>query len=177
MDARRLLTLAAIPLVGVVACGERAAEEEAAEGGMAEGEMAGERAAGQAAEKTVDLTPKNDSGITGTAVIEETAGGDSLRVSLTLNGLAEGNQYPAHIHTGTCQQTGGVAVGLTGVTGQAGGSGTSTSTVAADALSADQSYYVQAHLPNGTPASCGNLPAPEGGSGGGQASSGQGGGY
>jgi LPXTG-motif cell wall-anchored protein len=48
---------------------------------------------------TVQLSPQNNSGITGTATL--TSMGDQTRVILTLTGAGAGPE-PAHIHEGTC---------------------------------------------------------------------------
>jgi Cu/Zn superoxide dismutase len=49
---------------------------------------------------TLSLASQNNSGITGTAVITELAGG-KMRVEIRANGAGAGPQ-PAHIHDGTC---------------------------------------------------------------------------
>lgn len=156
MNPRHLAAILLVPFA-VLACGEQAQQqattEEQAEEPAAETD-AGAQAEGQ---NQLSLQPKNDSGITGTARWQ--VEGDSVRVMLSLEGLTEGDQYPAHVHRGTCTEGGGVAAALSPVTGQSGGTGESIATVARDNFSSGESYYVQAHLPDGTPATCGNLPS------------------
>lgn len=156
--------LVALSIAGLIACGGG----EAGDSGQTEaGGQAAEEAAGQMEESTgaadsvqVTLAPKNESGIEGTATVRHMA--DTAHVSVRLSGLTSGNSYPAHIHQGTCQEGGGVAAGLTSVKA-ADGSGTSETRIPAGELSMDASYFVQAHLPDGTPAACGDLPAHDGG--------------
>jgi hypothetical protein len=110
---------------------------------------------------TAMLASKNNSRLTGTVVL--TASGDSTSVALTLHGGRSGTTYSSHVHFGTCEQPGGVVAALTGVKVGADGSGTSTTMVATSTLNAARqehgSLLAQAHLPNGTPAACGDIPA------------------
>lgn len=112
---------------------------------------------GQAAGGAVSvlLSPKNQSGIEGEARIRPKD--DSLQVELLLQGISPGQRYPAHVHRGSCAAGGGVAAALSSVSGKQE-PGTSTTTIAASAVPADTSYFIQAHLSDGTPAACGNVP-------------------
>ena len=100
-------------------------------------------------------------------------------VEVTLQGLEAGETYPVHVHRGTCAEGGDVFHPLAGVTAGDGGEGTSTTTVTAAEMSekmaememgmeGDQgmeehpSFFVMAHLPDGTPAACGDVPMKEG---------------
>lgn len=170
MTSRTLAATLFLPFA-VLACGEQGQQQA-----MSDQEAASEMEAGTdtAAEAAADrnqiaLQPKNDSGITGTARWQ--LQGDSVSFTLSLEGLTEGDEYPAHVHRGTCSAGGGVAAALSPVTGGSGGTGQSTATVARADFESGQSHYVQAHLPDGTPASCGNLPSDAG-----LASGGEGGG-
>lgn len=154
-----LAPLVALTVTGLIACGggETGGSGEMEAGGQAS-EEAGQmqETSGEADSVRVTLAPRNQSGIEGTATIRHTA--DTVHVTVSLTGLSSGTSYPAHIHEGTCQGGGGVAAGLTSV--KAGdGSGSSETRIPATTLSTDASYFVQAHLPDGTPAACGNLPA------------------
>lgn len=156
MKAIRRTAALLVPLA-MVACAEQGGDQAAMNGEEAAADrQAMEDRAGQQA-TSVPLGSKNDSGITGTARI--TPQGDSLAVQVSLSGLTEGESYAAHVHEGSCESGGGVAVGLNAATGQADGTGSSTATIAAATLQAGQGYYVQAHLPDGTPAACGDMPA------------------
>lgn len=160
MRAIRAAGALLVPLA-VMACAEQGGEQAAMEGEpAAEQQMAA--ATGQEAPPATEvaLSSKNDSGIMGTATL--TPRGDSLAVELSLSGLTEGDGYAAHLHEGTCESGGGVAVGLAAVTGQADGTGTSMKSIARAALEPGQSYFIQAHLPDGTPAACGDVPAMQG---------------
>jgi hypothetical protein len=141
------------PALGLLAC-NKSNENQAA--------MSGAAMAAMPAPANVALAAKNNSGITGSAVL--TRSGDSTSVALTLNGATSGTAYPSHIHFGTCDQPGGVVAPLTSVTAGANGSGSSTTMVATAALDAARQAHgallVQSHQPNGTPAACGAIPAP-----------------
>ena len=60
---------------------------------------------------TFTLKEQNNSGESGTATLEETAG--KVKVTLNLTGAPAGVTQPAHIHTGTCANIGGVLYPLT----------------------------------------------------------------
>ncbi len=160
-----LTPLVALTVAGLVACGggETGDSGEMEASGDASEEAAGQmqESAGVADSFQVTLGPKNQSGIEGTATIRHMA--DTVHVTVSLTGLTSGNSYPAHIHQGTCQEGGGVAAGLTAVEA-ADGSGSSETQVPASELSMDASHFLQAHLPDGTPAACGDFPS-TGGSG------------
>lgn len=175
------IPLLAIAAAGLVACGggdtgqQTEMEGEAQETAEAADQMEDTAAAGTMADSAVEvsLAPKNKSGIRGTASLRHRA--DTLRVSLRLTGLEAGSSYPAHIHEGTCQEGGGVAAGLTSVSAT-DSTGTSETRIPAGKLTMEGSYFVQAHLPDGTPAACADLPSHAGGSGMDTASSAGGGG-
>ena len=80
-------------------------------------------AAAQDTTLTIAVTAQNDSGQSGTATLS--ADGDQTRVVIDL-GNSPGGPQPAHIHTGTCANLGGIAYNL-----EFPRDGKSTSTVAA----------------------------------------------
>ncbi len=59
------------------------------------------------------------SGISGTALLEETSTGNS-KVTITLTGTPSGGEHPAHIHFNSAAVGGGIAVSLTPVNGTTG---------------------------------------------------------
>jgi Cu/Zn superoxide dismutase len=63
---------------------------------------------------TVDLGAQNGSGETGTAALTQKPEGVEVVITLA---NAPATAQPAHIHTGTCAQLGGVQYPLTSVTG------------------------------------------------------------
>lgn len=171
MNGRKLAAALLVPFVAI-ACAEQG--QEGQRGQTGEEEMPGAEQqtpaetdpAGDMQEE-VELDALNESGLSGTA--DWTAEGDSVRFVLSVDGLEQGQEYPAHVHQGDCESGGGVAVGLEPVTAADGG-GESTAVVARSSFSAGQDYFVQVHLPDGTPAACGDLPtdaglAPDGGQG------------
>lgn len=156
----RKTTITALVLLSplaVLACGETGTQEGGQMGEAAMDTAASEAMAGQEqAGTTVSLSAKGESGVTGD--VRLVPAGDSVQVALSLTGLTEGQSYPAHVHTGSCSAGGGVAQPLSSVTGQAGGTGSSTSTVAGSVFG-DTTYFVQAHGSGGTPVACGDLPS------------------
>lgn len=123
-----------------------------------EKETAKEKAAagGQEAEVTVQLAPKNDSGVRGTARIyesepeaeveeeaeaeehgeeyehgegEEHEESHAHRVVVELEGLEAGQTYPVHVHRGSCAEGGPVLIPLESVEAGASGSGSATTTI------------------------------------------------
>lgn len=113
---------------------------------------------GEATVDTVALAPKNNSGITGSVIVNESA--DSTTITVILKGGVPGNTHPTHIHHGTCAEPGAVLQPLTSVTIGADSTGTSTTTVATKTLEdAEDSgpLLVQTHQPGGVPAACGAI--------------------
>jgi len=162
MRTAKLWVLMGLPFV-LVACGGEEGGEEASEadtvatvdsaapaGGMAM-DTAG-AAAGMAS--TVALSPLNNSGISGEANVSEQAGQTQVMVRLT--GSQPNAVHKGHIHSGTCENLGGVVAPLQDVTIGADGSGTSTSTVSQPMMNlANGQHVVNYHLPDGKPAACG----------------------
>lgn len=111
---------------------------------------------------TVDLVPKNDSGISGEAHLVH---GDSLlHVGLTATGLEAGSEYPAHIHQGSCSSGGGVVAGIGPLAATSNGeAGTNTGVPLSTLMEANEegdgehAFFLQIHLPDGTPAACGDV--------------------
>ena len=110
---------------------------------------------------TLSLDAKNDSRIQGTVTL--TPRGDSTVVELSLSGAKTGETVQSHIHFGTCDTPGGVVAPLESVTVGSDGSGSSRTTVARsrldDARKAHGSLLVQAHMADGKPAACADVPA------------------
>lgn len=173
MNGRNVAATLLVPFVALACAeqgqqGQQAAEQEQTAGAQ-DTAMAEEGAQQAQQQNRVALSAKGQSGVTGSATW--TVRTDSVAFNLSLEGLSGGQQYPAHVHRGTCQSGGGVAAGLNPVTAGQGGMGEGTATLARSSFSAGQNYFVQVHLPDGTPAACGDLPADAGlapGAGGGQ---------
>lgn len=113
---------------------------------------------------TVRLSPKNDSGVRARARLVH--GEQELSVALSAVGVEAGEEYPAHIHQGSCESGGGVVAAVGPVTRAEGAqAGQATSTVALDKLKQAKEkaegehpdFFLQVHLPDGTPAACGDI--------------------
>ena len=147
-----------LPVVGLLACRGKQQNEENAMGststpGTEQHQMA-------MAPGAVMLMAKNNSGITGSFTTQSV--GDSTSFTVTLHGGAPGTSYPTHVHDGNCAAPGAMIQPLASVTVGPDSTGTSTSTVATSVLTAARkangALLVQSHLPDGTPAACGEVP-------------------
>ena len=114
----------------------------------------GTSAGAQEENRTVELTPSRDSGVSGTATFQDTGGG--VQVNLNLQGFPEGGvEHLAHIHSGaTCQddrndQGGPVEFPLESVTAKDDGTGSSTTTIegttVAQLFDGSEKRYVNVH--------------------------------
>ena len=155
MRTARRTPVLVVACAALMACGQGGEQQQAQTEEEAAAQKKAEQAAQSGEDVSVTLSPKNESGIRGRALLARQ--GDSIRVRLTLSGLEPGTSYPAHVHEGTCQAGGGVATALAGVAAE-DTTGASTTTFAASAVSPDGAYFLQAHLPDGTPAACGDVP-------------------
>lgn len=158
MKTTRILAWALVPMVAIACQGREAQQEQGGEQATQQAAQ-GQEAAGQmqeSAAQTVTMSSKGESGITGTATLSA-AGGDSVQIQVSLKGIEAGKSYPTHVHHGSCEAEGGVAQPLNSVEGQSDGTGSSTTTVAHSLFMPDSSYFVQSHLPDGTPAACGDI--------------------
>lgn len=114
---------------------------------------------------TVELSPKAESGVRARARLVHDE--DHVRVGIAARGIEVGDEYPAHIHRGTCEEGGGVVADVGPVTRSAedGDVGQATATVPVEELKQAKeeseaehpSFFLQIHLPDGTPAACGDV--------------------
>ena len=150
--ATRLFWL--IPVLGAVACG----------GGKPASQAAANAPPAVTAAPQVAMATRNNSGITGSATLA--ASGDSTTITVALHGVTPGQTYASHVHAGGCDTPGAMLIPLTSVVAGADSAGTSTTTIATARLDSARTQYgallVQSHLPSGTPAACGDLPAHQG---------------
>lgn len=98
----------------------------------------------------------NDSGIEGEATATHSAQDVTVSIVLT-EGAQPDVSYPAHIHTGTCEQGGPVAVDIGPVQNLQ-----SSKTIQLAALPSGQPAYIQVHGPGGQPVACGDMEGHEG---------------
>ena len=110
---------------------------------------------------TLSLDEEHDSRMSGTVTL--TPRGDSTVVMITLQGARAGESVHSHIHYGTCENPGGVVAPLADVLIGSDGTGMSRTIVARslldEARKAHGALLVQAHLANGKPAACADVPA------------------
>lgn len=114
---------------------------------------------------TVELSAKGESGVRARARLVRDE--DHLRLGIAARGIEVGEEYPAHIHRGTCDEGGGVVADVGPVTRSAedGDVGQATATVPMEELKQAKeegeaeppSFFLQIHLPDGTPAACGDV--------------------
>lgn len=156
-----------------LACMLAAAGLLACAGGEQGGEAAtSEMASAAVGADTVTLSPKNESGLSGSVTLTED--GDSITLAVTLEGGTPGATYASHIHNGTCDAPGGVAAPLSGITVTEDSAGMATTTVAANVVEGEEAedpdaaedteageseppLLVLVHLPGGTPAACAEI--------------------
>ena len=103
-----------------------------------------------------DLSPVNESGITGTATV--TRRDNQLAIDLALDGATEGERYVAHVHNGECGNDLGMAAAIGELT-VTEGRNRIIGSVDVASLGAGQNHFVQAHRgADDKPVACGNLP-------------------
>lgn len=125
---------------------------------------------------TVELSDEDGSGVHGTAVIRDVGEGDDMdahRVELRLDGLDSDASYTVHLHRAPCADGGAALLGQKGVREDDRGQGAGTTTASEkkddekartgkttkssdDAGTENPGVVVQARLPGGTPAACGD---------------------
>ncbi|HKK28705.1 MAG TPA: hypothetical protein VKB18_11525 [Gemmatimonadota bacterium] len=154
MKTNRILAWALVPMVAIACQGREAQQSQGGEQAAQEQPAAGQMQ--ETGAQTVTMSSKGESGITGTATLSA-AGADSVQIRVSLKGIDAGKAYPTHVHHGSCSTEGAVARPLNSVQGQSDGTGSSTTTVAHSLFEPDSSYFVQSHLPDGTPAACGDI--------------------
>lgn len=156
MSKRWIAGLAWIPMVALLGCAEEAGEMDAGTEEPATAEAPADGAAGDSpmgrAVRT-EMESRNESGITGEAQLSMQT--DSLLVTVDLEGVEAGTEYASHIHSGDCEEPGGVVVPLESVPG---GEGSSATSVGPDQLPPGQSYLVMSHGAGGQPIACADFP-------------------
>jgi hypothetical protein len=147
-----------LPALGLLACRGKQQNEENAMANTSAGGMEQQQAM---ASPAVMLAAKNNSGLTGSFTTQAT--GDSTTITVTLHNGTPGTSYPTHVHSGTCANPGAVVQPLSSVMVGPDSTGTASTTMATSVLTQGRgpngSLLVQSHLPDGTPAACGEIPA------------------
>ena len=147
--SRKLYGIALVALVVLAACEPRAEDDAALADSAA---LNPDTTAAQTAEPVVtDLDEVDDSGISGDATATHSPTEVTVSIVLKEGGKPDVS-YPAHIHTGTCEAGGPVAVELSPVSNLQ-----SSKTVPLSALPANQDAFVQVHDPGGKPVACGDM--------------------
>lgn len=142
-------------LLPLVACGGADdAETEPTDEPMMEEPAEAPAEAGMMEPITVMMSAKGESGITGEATAMHHA--DSVAVEVAISGASADGEYPAHVHAGTCDEPGSVLAPLNSLQ-VTGGSGSSTTELVSSEVPRDQGAVIQVHLPDGTPAACGDM--------------------
>jgi hypothetical protein len=149
MKMFKLQVVALAALTALAAC----AEAENDDGTLADSAAANADSANQIPTEPVvtGLDEVDDSGISGEATATHSA--NDVTVSILLKDDAKADvTYPAHIHTGTCEAGGPVAVELEPVKNLQ-----SSKTVPLSSLPSNQAAFVQVHNPAGKAIACGNM--------------------
>jgi hypothetical protein len=162
MKLIRLLCVAGLPLA-LIACAEE--EPEIVEEPVVEAPVVAPApvvvepaagAAGTGMEQVVEITPLNDSGVTGQGIL--TPMGSETQVMVALNAAAGGTTHPGHIHQGTCESPGSVVQPLQPITLDANGSGTMTTTVPVDPNMVMNGQHVILYHGADAYIACGSIP-------------------
>ncbi|MQA90603.1 MAG: hypothetical protein GEU90_10265 [Gemmatimonas sp.] len=113
----------------------------------------------EVAEETSAFQPLQDSGVTGEATI--TPQDQQTQVMVQLTGASGAGEHPGHLHSGSCDDVGGVVQPLEPVTTDASGTGSMTATVAMPPMTAmDGQHIVVYHAAGGgPPITCAPIPA------------------
>ena len=152
-DVKVAVLLSFVVLVGC----ERPAEDEAVPADTAAD--VGAAPAPSPEPTTVELDEVGNSGISGEATA--THGPNEVTISIVLKeGAQAATNYPAHIHTGTCEKGGPVAVDLGAVSNLQ-----ASKTVALSALPTNQDAFVQVHDAAGKAVACGDMKGHDAGAG------------
>jgi hypothetical protein len=98
------------------------------------------------------------SGVSGEVTIADR--GDRTEISVRLADAPANSTLPGHVHSGTCENIGGVQQALEQITTDATGAGTMTATVDLAPMTAmDGQHVVVYHGEGGTPIACAEIPA------------------
>jgi hypothetical protein len=149
-----LLTMVAFAACDTAGDADDAPADSAAFGDTSAADSLGNMPTGP---EVTNLDDVNDSGIEGEATATHSQ--QEVTVSILLKGdNAKADQnYPAHIHTGTCKDGGPVAVELAPVQNLQ-----SSKTVSLSSLPANQPAFVQVHGADGKPVACGDMKGHDG---------------
>jgi len=74
-----------------------------------------------------------------------------------MEGLPDAPEFAAHVHRGVCAEGGPVAAALNPVVPAMPGTGSSTTTLEAAEVPANEPHFVQIHGPSGAPIACGDI--------------------
>lgn len=126
----------------------------------------GESSAGaaEAAEQAPQaaIAPVGESGIQGTARLNE--GASSLTLKLELLGVQEGKTYPARLVRGTCDDVGETVIELDTPHVGTVGVGSSLTELDPSQVAGGQAYSIVVETPGGERGACGTLEGSRGGS-------------
>lgn len=105
--------------------------------------------------ETASFEEIDGSGVTGDVQFTREANTLTVEVMAQMGGPGD---YPSHIHEGTCDEPGGVAVPLNSAEAAEPGIGEATTEVDAMQLDADGDYLVMVHGAQGAPQACAEVP-------------------
>lgn len=111
-----------------------------------------------AAPQTASFQALQDSGVTGEATL--TPRDQQVEVMVRLTGAPGAGEHPGHIHSGTCDNIGGVVQPLDPITTDATGSGTMTTTVDLPPMTVMNGQHVISYhaAGGGPPITCAQIP-------------------
>lgn len=151
----RVVALVLIPLFAACDAGDTG--DTGADAGPGSDPAARSAAPSAPPETEVELAAVDHSGITGAVGADRDD--EQVTVSVSVEGLEPGVDYPAHVHDGRCVAGGPVRFPLGRITADDDGTGRSTTRIPAAELPAAGSLFVQVHGEGGRAVACADLPA------------------
>lgn len=103
----------------------------------------------------IELDAKNESGVTGTLMLEPLDG--DIQVEAMLRGADPATAYVWHAHEGTCDTGGPVAIDLGRIENSPEGVTNGLASVQRSALFEDADYFVQVHSADGAIVACADV--------------------
>jgi hypothetical protein len=114
--------------------------------------------AGQVMTERAEFQELQGSGVSGEVMVTDR--GNQTEVMVRLSGAPANSTLPGHIHSGSCENIGGVQQPLDSIDTDATGAGTTTTTVGVPPMTAmDGQHIVVYHGEGGTPIACAPIPA------------------
>lgn len=151
----RLLPALLVPLVALAACGDAPDTDPVPSPGDPPPAAPTDEVRTPMFQASIGLRPVEGSGVTGEAMALHDA--DLVTMVVDLEGLPTEGEYQIRIGRGNCAAGGPTVVELNPVLGLADGTGTSTTTLEADAVRTDEPQFIEVTADGDVAVACGNI--------------------